>query len=127
MKYYFHPLGYFCGSNNETQNTMIMEKNLTLSANSLYADSTVKTSVAIFGNIMRLIAAIVSVINVPADALTYYYSRVLGRDLNRRQTWLLVNAQLAFFATAFSSAGLLMRLVLCVWLMQSLIACRRAL
>ena len=104
-----------------------MEKNITLSANSLYSENTVKMGSALVNSLMRMVAVLVSVVNVPADALAYYYSRVLGRDLNRRQTWLLVNAQLAFFVSAFSSTGLMMRLVLCAWLLQSVLACRRAL
>jgi len=104
-----------------------MEKNITLSANSLYSENTVKMGSALVNRLMRLVAALVSVVTVPADALACYYSRVLGRDLNRRQTWLLVNAQLAFFVSAFSSTGLMMRLVLCAWLLQSVLSCRRAL
>ena len=105
----------------------MMEKNITLSANSLYSENTVKMGSALVNSLMHLVAALVSVVNVPADALACYYSRILGRDLNRRQTWQLVNAQLAFFATAFSSTGLVMRLVLCGWLLLSVLACRRAL
>ena len=127
MKYYFHRPWYFSGRNNETQPPKIMEKNITLSANSLYSENTVKMGSALVNRLMRLVAALVSVVTVPADALACYYSRVLGRDLNRRQTWLLVNAQLAFFVSAFSSTGLMMRLVLCAWLLQSVLACRRAL
>ena len=59
------------------------------------------------------------------DLLSTYYSRVLEQRVSRRQTWMLLNAQLAFFFTVFPVAcPFLLRLVCLVWLVASLLQCR---
>lgn len=60
----------------------------------------------------------------PVATLANYYSRVLERPISCRQTWLLLNAQLAFFMTVFSGCGLLLRLVCILWLLSALLQCK---
>ncbi len=63
----------------------------------------------------------------PVVALTAVYSRLLEEDITPRQTLLLLQAQVAFFALAFPLAfSLALRLVFLLWFALSLVHCRRA-
>lgn len=64
----------------------------------------------------------------PLLGLSNYYSRVLERRINLRQTLLLINAQLAFAATAFpTDCPMLLRIVSGAWLVSALLKCRQEL
>ena len=60
----------------------------------------------------------------PLMMLTQYYSKVLDRKLNLRQTLSLLNAQLAFFVTAFAGCSLMVRAFLFAWLVSALLKCK---
>ena len=72
-----------------------------------------------------------TVINETADALrrplmmlTQYYSKVLDRKVDMRQTLSLLNAQMAFFVTAFAGCSLIVRAFLFAWLVSALLKCK---
>ena len=60
----------------------------------------------------------------PLMMLTQYYSKVLDRKLDMRQTLSLLNAQLAFFVTAFAGCSLMLRAFLFAWLVSALLKCK---
>ena len=58
--------------------------------------------------------------------LCSYYSDVLERKLTMRQTWLLINAQLAFGAAFFPvEAPWVVRIGCLVWVVSALLKCKR--
>ena len=62
----------------------------------------------------------------PIDWLCSYYSDVLERKLTMRQTWLLINAQLAFGAAFFPvEAPWVVRIGCLVWVVSALLKCKR--
>ena len=62
----------------------------------------------------------------PIEWLCSYYSDVLERKLTMRQTWLLVNAQLAFGAAFFPvEAPWVVRIGCLVWVVSALQKCKR--
>lgn len=62
----------------------------------------------------------------PIEWLCYYYSDVLERKLTMRQTWLLINAQLAFGAAFFPvEAPWVVRIGCLVWVVSALLKCKR--
>ena len=62
----------------------------------------------------------------PIEGLCSYYSNVLDRKLTMRQTWLLVNAQLAFGAAFFPvEAPWVVRIGCLVWVVSALLKCKR--
>lgn len=62
----------------------------------------------------------------PIEWLCSYYSNVLDRKLTMRQTWLLVNAQLAFGAAFFPvEAPWVVRIGCLVWVVSALLKCKR--
>ena len=64
----------------------------------------------------------------PIEWLCSYYSDVLDRKLTIRQTWLLVNAQLAFGAAFFPmEAPWVVRIGCLVWVVSALQKCKRGL
>ena len=64
----------------------------------------------------------------PIEWLCSYYSNVLARKLTMRQTWLLVNAQLAFGAAFFPvEAPWGVRIGCLVWVVSALLKCKRGL
>lgn len=64
----------------------------------------------------------------PIEWLCSYYSNVLDRKLTMRQTWLLVNAQLAFGAAFFPvEAPWGVRIGCLVWVVSALQKCKRGL
>ena len=61
----------------------------------------------------------------PVEWLRTYYSNVLERQLTVRQTWLLINAQLAFAAAFFPvDAPWFVRIVCLAWVASALLKCR---
>ena len=64
----------------------------------------------------------------PIEWLCSYYSDVLDRKLTMRQTWLLINAQLAFGAAFFPvEAPWVVRIGCLVWVVSALQKCKRGL
>lgn len=64
----------------------------------------------------------------PIEWLCSYYSNVLDRKLTMRQTWLLVNAQLAFGAAFFPvEAPWVVRIGCLAWVVSALLKCKRGL
>ena len=62
----------------------------------------------------------------PIEWLCSYYSDVLDRKLTMRQTWLLINAQLAFGAAFFPvEAPWVVRIGCLVWVVSVLLKCKR--
>ena len=66
------------------------------------------------------------VVGRPIEWLCSYYSNVLERKLTMRQTWLLINAQLAFGAAFFPvEAPWVVRIGCLVWVVSALLKCKR--
>lgn len=64
----------------------------------------------------------------PIEWLCSYYSDVLDRKLTMRQTWLLINTQLAFGAAFFPvEAPWVVRIGCLVWVVSALLKCKRGL
>lgn len=64
----------------------------------------------------------------PIEWLCSYYSNVLERKLTMHQTWLLINAQLAFGAALFPmEAPWVVRIGCLVWVVSALQKCKRGL
>lgn len=62
----------------------------------------------------------------PIEWLCSYYSDVLDRKLTMRQTWLLINAQLAFGAAFFPvEAPWVVRIGCLAWVISALQKCKR--
>ena len=62
----------------------------------------------------------------PIELLCSYYSNVLERKLTMRQTWLLINAQLAFGAAFFPmEAPWVVRIGCLAWVVSALLKCKR--
>lgn len=63
---------------------------------------------------------------LPIEWLCSYYSNVLERKLTMRQTWLLINAQLAFGAAFFPvEAPWVVRIGCLAWVVSALLKCKR--
>ena len=68
---------------------------------------------------------ILSAVMKPVELLAAYYSACLEREVNVKQTLLLVNAQAAFFMTAFpAECPLMLRIVCVAWMLHSLKLCK---
>ena len=62
----------------------------------------------------------------PIEWLCSYYSDVLERKLTMRQTWLLINAQLAFGAAFFPvEAPWVVRIGCLAWVVSALLKCKK--
>ena len=62
----------------------------------------------------------------PIEWLCSYYSNVLERKLTMRQTWLLINAQLAFGAAFFPvESPWVVRIGCLAWVVSALLKCKR--
>ena len=65
------------------------------------------------------------VANRPIEWLGQYYSSVLERDINKRQTWSLIEVQTAFFAGVMpADYSLLLRAACCLWFYLALRRCQ---
>lgn len=90
-----------------------MEKNIALEP-----AKTLQSAIVEFSNTIRK----------PVELLSQYYSQVLDRPVDLRQTWLLLNAQAAFLFAAFPVEGpMLLRVACCGWLLHAVQLCRKAL
>lgn len=69
----------------------------------------------------------VALVSQPVRVLAAYYSHILERRISCRQMWLLLNAQLAFFLTVFTSCSLVLRTICLIWLVLALLQCKTAL
>lgn len=66
-----------------------------------------------------------NMLNSPLRLLGRYYSMVLERDVDMRQTKAITEAQLAFFATVIpADIHVLLHVAACVWFIMSLKKCR---
>ena len=64
----------------------------------------------------------------PLTRLSGYYSKVLERPVDNRQTLLLLNAQLAAFVTIFPiECPTLLRVACATWFLSALLKCKAAL
>ena len=75
-----------------------------------------------------LLENVKNVVNRPVEWLRQYYSSVLERNINMRQTWSLIEVQTAFFAGIMpANYSLWLRTACCVWFLIALKRCRRLL
>lgn len=102
-----------------------MEKNMTLARE----HRSMSTFTALMGIATRALAlAANGALKNGVDWLRRYYSKALDRELSMRQTWLLVNAQAAFFFTFLpAEAPWAFRAVGAIWLWKAIAACKKAL
>ena len=62
----------------------------------------------------------------PTEWLRQYYSAVMEREINDRQTWSLIEVQVAFFAGIMpADYSLLLRAACCLWFYLALKRCQR--
>ncbi len=60
-----------------------------------------------------------------AEAVRKHYSSTMGQEFTLRQTALIVNAQTAFFLTAFPvDAPIMVRVLTFAWLIHALLKCK---
>ena len=79
-------------------------------------------------NRFSLVTKAIEVLNNSVQPLSKYYSAVLERDINGRQTWHLLHAQLAFFMVAFPvECPLLLRMAFAAWFVLSVRLCKQEL
>lgn len=77
------------------------------------------------GNINSMIKKATSMLNAPLRLLGRYYSYVIERNLDMRQTKAITEAQMAFFATILPvEMPILLHLAACTWFIMSLKKCR---
>lgn len=75
-----------------------------------------------------LLENVKNVANRPVEWLRQYYSSVLERDINMRQTWNLIEVQAAFFIGIMpANYSLWLRAACCAWFLWALKRCRRML
>jgi len=73
-----------------------------------------------------IVNIVLSKVSVPVEALRKYYSSVLEREIDMRQTWLLINAQAAFVFAALPADGpLVLRMACCAWFIHAVLLCKR--
>ncbi|MBR1401942.1 MAG: hypothetical protein IJ604_06520 [Prevotella sp.] len=71
---------------------------------------------------------IASAVNKSVDGLGTYYSQVLERNINRQQTWALIEAQAALFLGILPAGySLLLRAAALVWFFVAVKRCKRML
>lgn len=64
-------------------------------------------------------------VKMPIEWLRKYYSVVCEKELTFGQTMLLINAQVAFIATAFlENMPIVARIACCAWLVYSMKKCK---
>ncbi|MBR1688813.1 MAG: hypothetical protein IJ710_09875 [Prevotella sp.] len=67
-------------------------------------------------------------IRLPLVRLSNYYSQLLERRINIRQTLALVNAQVAFFLAVFPmESPIFIRFACLAWLVSALLKCKKEL
>lgn len=96
-----------------------MEKNITITANDINNRE--------FG-LSELWRSLSEWASTPARLLARYYSSVLEREVTMRQTWRLIEVQIAFFAGIFpADISVALRLLSAAWFISALLRCKRAL
>ena len=78
-------------------------------------------------NVSSVINAIAAAATRPLNRLGSYYSTVLQRPLSLRQTFCLLNAQMAFLATVFIQTTAVAHVALLTWFVASVLKCREVL
>ena len=63
----------------------------------------------------------------PLQAIANYYSRMLEQPVSVRQTFHLINAQMAFVMTVFVDSPILFRVLCAAWLVVALLKCKSVL
>ena len=97
-----------------------MEKNIAFSASQ-------NSVMNIANNVKTAAMNILTIANKPIELLSKYYTMCLDREISCKQTWLLLNAQAAFFMGVFPvSAPFSARLVCLAWLLYALRLCKKA-
>ncbi len=67
-------------------------------------------------------------IYLPIEIMSKYYSKVLEREINFKQTKAITEAQIAFFASIFPlDYNLALRFLAVVWFISTLLKCRKIL
>lgn len=114
-------------------NTYIMEKDITLRLESSHIGTTtswhkVCRHLSAIGRHLVLLTPLVGqLLSTPLQWLRHYYSRVLEKEVNLKQTRLLLECQLAFMMGAFPAESPLgIRLLCIVWLLNALYRCKRS-
>lgn len=103
-------------------------KGMTLNVGNNGMTLNVGSSGASLGNVLvQLPAMAAATADRCLQAVARYYSRTLERDIDTRQTLLLLQAQAAFLATVFVDSPVLVRLLCMAWLVASLLKCKKAL
>lgn len=96
-----------------------MERNMTLTADVTNGKQSELT---------EFLASVKTWISTPVKLLSQYYSSVLEREVTNRQTWLIIEAQAAFFAGIFpADIHITARLLMAAWFLSSLSRCRKSL
>lgn len=96
-----------------------MEKNFILTANKKENKPSELT---------ELVKGFAEWISTPTRLLAKYYSSVLGRNVSTHQTWLLIEAQAAFFAGIIpADIPVMARLLMVAWFASATIRCKNAL
>ena len=96
-----------------------MEKNIILAANK----EENKPS-----ELSGLVKGFAEWMSAPTRLLARYYSDVLGRHVSTRQTWLLIEAQVAFFAGVIpADIPVIVRILMVAWFASAAIKCKNAL
>ncbi len=97
-----------------------MEKNIILTANTSVENKQFELT--------ELVKGIKEWFSTPVRLLATYYSSVLGRKVTMRQSWLLIVAQVAFFAGIFpADINIALRLMFVAWFITAIMRCKKAL
>ena len=76
--------------------------------------------------LLCLVARIATLVNAPIEWLRKYYSTIMEREINIRQTWVLIHAQVAFlFAAIPANFPLLLRALCVFWFLYALLHCKK--
>lgn len=74
-----------------------------------------------------LLSAMAQTVRKPFVWLTNYYSKILGKEMNIKETLLLLNVQFAFLFTVFPiSCSLFLRALCLYWFCHALMTCKKA-
>lgn len=96
-----------------------MEKNIILTANVSVENKSFELT--------ELVKGIKEWLSTPVRLLAAYYSSVLGRKVTMRQSRLLIETQLAFFAGIFpADISIALRLMFVAWFFLAVMRCKKA-
>lgn len=74
----------------------------------------------------KIEAMIAELVNMPAEWLRRYYSAIIGRELSRKQSWLITRTELAFLAVVVCAGqSVLLTAASLVWFATLLLKCKR--